>query len=267
MSEIKDSFIYNYYDYFKDIYVYAHLKTFLLDKQVQTYEKGFLLAQLICIVVSSIIVILKLLLIIIYFFIIQSISILKKILIACKKTKGHINCLSNLKNAVYYIIHTLLKIYVYNFYFYNNRFIEILMCSSYICFIIINPIFLKGVIDEIEENEKSIYLISLHYLCNEISLLIEILCVTFYSSTKILQQIVISLLFFAFFNCLNLMIYYFSYLYEESKGTIVNEEHKKIANIIFNTIFLVLYIDAILKTYFYNSKSKNIITIFYRGKF
>ena len=63
------------------------------------------------------------------------------------------------------------------------------------------------------------------------------------------------------------MIYYFSYLYEESKGTIVNEEHKKIANIIFNTIFLVLYIDAILKTYFYNNKSKNIITIFYRGKF
>ena len=267
MSEIKDSFIYNYYDYFKDIYVYVHLKTYLLDKQVQTYEKRFLFIQLICIAITSIMVIFKFLLIIIYFFIIQSISIFKKILIACKKTKGHINILSNLKNGVYYVIHTLLKIYVYNFYFYNNRFIEILMCSSYICFIIINPIFLNNVKNDIEDCEKSIYFIFFHFLCNEISLLIEILCVTFYSSTKKFQQIVISLLFFVFFNCLNLMIYYFSYLYEESKGTIVNEEHKKIANIIFNTIFLVLYIDAILKTYFYNNKSKNIITIFYRGKF
>ena len=267
MSEIKDSFFYNYYDYFKDIYVYTHLKTYLLDKQVQTYEKGFLITQLISIGLFSFIVIFKFLLIIIYFFFIQFISIIKKILIACKKTKGHINYLSNLKNGIYYIIHTLLKIYVYNFYFYNNRFIEILMCSSYICFIIINPIFLRYVKNEIEDCEKSIYFIFFHFLCNEISLLIEILCVTFYSSTKIFQQIVISLLFFVFFNCLNLMIYYFSYLYEESKGTIVNEEHKKIANIIFNTIFLVLYIDAILKTYFYNNKSKNIITIFYRGKF
>ena len=257
MSDIKDSFFYNYYDYLKDIYVYPHLKTYLLDKQVQKREKAFLYIQLGVILIASILIILKIFLIIIYFYIIQFFSILKKLVIACKKTKCDIKFCSNLKNCLNYIYNTLYKIYYYNFYHYNNRYIDIIMCLTFICFIISNPTFLFFVIDEIEDNEKSDYLITFHYICNEFSLLIEILCVTFYSSTKLIQQIVISLFFFIFFNCLNFMIYYFSYLYEESKGTIVNKEHKKIANIIFNSIFFVFYIDALIKIFRYDNKSKN----------
>ena len=257
MSDIKDTFFYNYYDYLKDIYVYPHLKTYLLDKQVQNREKFFLILQFISIGITSIFIIFKIFLIIIYFYIIQFFSILKKLVIACKKTKCDIKFCSNLKNCLNYIYNTLYKIYYYNFYHYNNRIIDIIMCFTFICFIFSNPIFLFVVKDEIEDSEKSVYFINFHYLCNEFSLLIEILCVTFYSSTKLNQQIFISILFFIFFNCLNLMVYYFSYLYEESKGTIVNKEHKKIANIIFNSIFFVFYIDALIKIYLYDNKSKN----------
>ena len=257
MSEIKDSFFYNYYDYFKDIYVYPHLKTLLLDKQVQSYEKFFLNFQIGVIALSSFLICLKILLIIIYFYLIQFFSILKKLVIACKKTKCDIKLCNNLNNCMKYIYNTSYKIYYYNFYHYNNRFIDIIMCFTFICFIFSNPIFLFVVKDEIEDSEKSVYFITFHYLCNEFSLLIEILCVTFYSSTKLNQQIFISILFFIFFNCLNLMVYYFSYLYEESKGAIVNEEHKKIVNIIFNSIFFVFYIDALIKIYLYDNKSKN----------
>ena len=38
MSEIKDSFIYNFYDYMKAIYIYSHVKTNLKDKQRQKIE-------------------------------------------------------------------------------------------------------------------------------------------------------------------------------------------------------------------------------------
>ena len=257
MSDIKDSFFYNYYDYLKDIYVYPHLKTYLLDKQVQNREKFFLILQFISIGITSIFIIFKIFLIIIYFYIIQFFSILKKLVIACKKTKCDIKLCNNFNNCMKYIYNTSYKIYYYNFYHYNNKFIDIIMCFSFICFIISNPIFLFFVKDEIEDSEKSDYLITFYYICNEFSILIEILCVTFYSSTKLIQQMVISVFFFIFFNCLNFMIYYFSYLYEESKGTIVNKEHKKIANIIFNSIFFVFYIDALIKIFRYDNKSKN----------
>ena len=39
MSEMKDLFFYNFYDYMKTVYVYSHLKTYLVDKQRQEIEE------------------------------------------------------------------------------------------------------------------------------------------------------------------------------------------------------------------------------------
>ena len=38
MSETQDEFIYNYYDYMSSIYVYSHVKTYLIDPNRQRWE-------------------------------------------------------------------------------------------------------------------------------------------------------------------------------------------------------------------------------------
>jgi hypothetical protein len=271
MSEIKDSFFYNYYDFFSKIYVYAHLKCILLDKSVQKNELIFLWAQVICYFFFSGLIMFKILLIIIYFYFFQFISIIKNLLLACKKTKGHLNFISNIKNAYNYIKNTCHKIYYYNFYNYNIVLVQIIICITYLFYVITNILFLFSVQDEIEDIEKSDYYICCHYLCNEFSILIELFCVTFYSSIKLFQQFIIALIFFVFFNCLNLISYFIVYLIEESSGAIKYEKHKNVVNIIYNFIFMVLFIDAFIKIFRYNNEGKIfnylIYYLFNRGKF
>ena len=38
MSETKDDFIYNFYDYMKSIFIYSHVRTYLIDPKRQEIE-------------------------------------------------------------------------------------------------------------------------------------------------------------------------------------------------------------------------------------
>lgn len=68
MSEMNDSFFYNFYDYVKTVYVYSHLKTYLVDKQRQQIEENTLIALIASIVIFLILSFLKLIIIFLYFY-------------------------------------------------------------------------------------------------------------------------------------------------------------------------------------------------------
>ena len=85
MSETKDDFIYNFYDYMKSIFIYSHVRTYLIDPKRQAIEYGFDIALFSIAVVFVLISLFKLLVIIIYFFCVQALpSFIKFIKMSCK---------------------------------------------------------------------------------------------------------------------------------------------------------------------------------------
>ena len=76
MSETKDDFIYNFYDYMKSIFIYSHVRTYLIDPKRQAIEYGFDIALFSIAVVFVLISLFKLLVIIIYFFLFKHFLVL-----------------------------------------------------------------------------------------------------------------------------------------------------------------------------------------------
>ena len=67
MSEMNDSFIYNFYDYVKSIYIYSHIKTNLKDVEKQPLEEGINLALQYISISFLVVSIFKIFVIIFYF--------------------------------------------------------------------------------------------------------------------------------------------------------------------------------------------------------
>ena len=76
MSETKDEFIYNFYDYMKTIFIYSHVKTYLIDPVRQTDEYNsdrFLLVFTAILLIANAI---KIAIIIFYFIFVKAIGTL-----------------------------------------------------------------------------------------------------------------------------------------------------------------------------------------------
>ena len=100
MSETKDKFIYNFYDYMKSIFIYSHVRTYLIDPKRQEIELVFDYVLLSIAVVFVLISLFKLLVIIIYFFCVQALpSFIKFIKMSCK-SNFKTNYQSSCKNAM-----------------------------------------------------------------------------------------------------------------------------------------------------------------------
>ena len=46
MSKIHESFFYNLYDLIKNVYVYYHMDTYLIDKELQTQQNFYMMGIL-----------------------------------------------------------------------------------------------------------------------------------------------------------------------------------------------------------------------------
>ena len=120
MSETRDKFLYNYYDYISSIYIYSHVKTFLVDPSRQVIERAFDKGLFIISIVLFISILFKFAIIFIYFIIIQSIPALIKFLITLCRLKCDNNCSSSCTNAISYIRKVAKRICTFNFYLYKN---------------------------------------------------------------------------------------------------------------------------------------------------
>ena len=258
MSETRDKFLYNYYDYISSIYIYSHVKTFLVDPSRQKIERGFDKVLLIISTILFILILFKFAIIFIYFIIIQSIPALIKFLITLCHLKCDNNFRSSCKNATSYMRKVGKRICTFNFYLYENIPIGIIMVVSYIIFLSSSTFFYFLNQDESSIKEKSEGYMILFYLHFESALLIQLLCSSFYANRNMNLSALTAIVLFIILN----LILYLGYLIKEkveySEGIFQNKEPQLIMNSSLNFFLFLLNVKSFLNVIFYNKNSKKI---------
>lgn len=256
MSEIRDSGVYQFYDYVKSIYIYSHVKTHLKDVQRQPIE---VVTNHILLVWSFIFIffsIFKVFVIIFYFIFIQALTGFIKFLISICKTKFRLNFCSSFKNAIYYLGKVFKRVYTFNFYLFQNKIIGFIMIFSYFFFLFSSAVFYLHNITFIDQVEKpDIYLISF-YSHFESAILMQLLCSCFYSCRDQIWSTIIALGLFLTLNGMLFLGYFITDVIENVDGSFELEEPQYIMNIVFDTIFLLVNGICLFKIIFYNKESK-----------
>ena len=259
MSEMKDDFFYNFYDYVKTIYIYAHVKTHLIDTQRQPIEKytNIILEGLtaLFVILSAI----KVFVIIFYFIFIQAFSALINFIKSIFKTKFKINFCSSFKNAISYLAKVFKRIYTFNFYIFDNIFIGFIIVFSFFFFLFSSAIFYYQNYHLIEDIEKPRYYMFTFYFHFESIILVQLLCSSFYACRNMKLSTLIALGLFIIMNIMLYIGYHITRIIEEVDGSYEYEEPQSIMNIFFNSIFLFLNGISFYNVIAYNKNSKYII--------
>ena len=262
MSEIKDNFAYNFYDYVKSIYIYSHVKTHLIDSQRQPIEEATNIILIILSIVFVFLSIFKILVIIFYFIFIQALSAFIKFILSIFRTKFRINFCSSFINAISYLGKVFRRIYTFNFYLFHNIFIGFIMVFSYFFFLISSCFFYIQNFKNIEIIEKPKYYLVSFFFHFESIILIQLLCSSFYACHDMKNSTIISIGLFISMNAILILGYYITDKIESVDGTFEYDEPQKIMNIIFNTIFLLINGISLFKIIFYNKNSKLFLLLF-----
>ena len=268
MSEMNDSFLYNFYDYVKSIYIYSHVKTNLKDRGRQTIEQGSNIFLVILSLSFVILTVFKIIVIIFYFIFIQAFSAFINFIISIFKTKFKINFYSSLKNAISYLAKVFKRIYTFNFYLFDNLFVGLVMIYSYFFFLISSCVFYFQNNDLIEDIEKPRYYMRSFYCHFESLILIQILCSSFYACRNMNIATIVSIGLFLIMNAMLIIGYYITKRIEDINGSYEHDEPQSLMNILFNAILLFLNTTSLFKCIIYNKNSKlyyiiNINNFFY----
>lgn len=256
MSETKDGFIYDLYDFQKSVYIFSHMKTNLVDSKVQVGEHAALYTQL---VISSIIfffILIKILIIVGYFICSQALTAFIRFVGNVFKTKFKINCRSSFMNSLMFFGRVCKKIYTFNFYIFYTKYISTFMILSF-CFCIAAIYGFNIVnITYIEQPEKEDDFLWYFCFSFEFLLLIELICSTFYGHRN---MNVSSLLAFGYFIVINVIIiigFFYAQREEYLNGAYLLEEPQRILNIIVFFILFVLKANCLYKIIKFNKRSK-----------
>lgn len=243
MSETKDLPIYNFYDYMSSIFIYSHVKTFLIDPKRQQVEVIcdwiLLILTLICFIGT----LFKIGLILIYFFIFQVLRAFGRYICSLCKLKGKISFCTSFINGCSFLKKIIKRTITYNFLLYQNFLIGTTMICSYLFFLFSSTIFYLKNKDEAEIPEKNTEYMIYFYLHFESLLLVQLLCYSFYACTDIKDMNITILSALGIFILLNLFLligYYIKEKIENVEGIFEHNEPQLIANIIFNFIFSIL---------------------------
>lgn len=240
MSETKDEFIYNFYDYMKTVFIYSHVKTYLIDPSRQEDELAsdqFLLYFSLIMLIFNYF---KIFIIILYFAVLQSsMALFKKIKILCI-SGFKINYKASCKNTCEYIFKILKRIVTFNFNLYENNYIGTLMILTYLTYLVVSVIFYEYNLKYINDTEKSKIHLSYFYLHFETTFLMQILCSSFYSCRNMKIATICAFSIWAILNAFMFVIYFIKEIMENVEGYYENDDFVKIDNIAFNTVFLFL---------------------------
>lgn len=261
MSEINDSFIYNFYDYMKAIYIYSHVKTNLKDKQRQNVEEITNNILLFFSILFFAIYAFKFIVIVFYFIFMQAFTALIKFIKTLFKIKFNINCGSAFKNAMIFIGKVCRRIYTFNFYIYSNFYIGFIMTLSYSFFLIISAFFyLKNqkYIEDVEKPKSYMYLFYCHF---ESMILVQILSSSFYACHDMKWSTLLSLGLFISINTMIFIGYFITEKIENVKGSFEYDEPQSIMNIIINILLLFVNGISFFKVSCHNQNCKFIFNI------
>ena len=261
MSEMKDLFIYNFYDYMKSIYVYSHVKTNLVDTQKQIYERSTIIILAIFSFFFIITTLFKVFVIIFYFIFIQAFAGFIKFIISLFKTKCHINFCSSFKNSIFYLGKVFKRIYTFNFYLFDNKLIGLIMVGSYFLFLISSTLFYYNNIISIEKIEKDTVYLHWFYIHFESFILVQLLYSSFYALRDMKWSTLLAFLIAASMNGMLFLGYTITRIIENADGTFENNEPQKIMNIIFNTILFFLNAISLYNTIIYKKNCKFLFLI------
>ena len=259
MSETKDLPIYNFYDYMSSIFIYSHVKTFLIDPKRQNYEVTFDYILLILTVIFFFGTFIKFTLIFGYFFVYQAMKAFCTFLrslyrLKCRKSFG-----SSCINGCSFLKKILKRTITFNFKLFQNMWIGVVMILSYLIFLVSSFIFYIKNILQAKNPEKTEDYMIIFYIHFESILLVEILCYSFYACSDIRDMNISILSALGIFILLNLILiigYFIKEKIENVDGIFEHNEPQLIINIIFNVIFSLLTIKCLINIFCFKKNSK-----------
>ena len=240
MSEIKDSLIYNFYDYLSSIFIYSHVKTFLVDPSRQGTELGFNIALLVLFYIISFMILFKLVLILLYFSFFQIFAAFYNFIKTLIKTKFKIDYCASFRNAISLLKKIFKRIFTFNFYLYDNHLIGFIMIFVYFVYLLSAFLFYMSNKDLIDKSEKTDNYMILFYLHFESILLMELLCCSFYACRNLKIAISSAFGIFILLNGILIIGYLIKEKIENVNGIFEHNEPQRVMNIIFNSIFFLL---------------------------
>ena len=256
MSETKDTFLYNYYDFISSIYIYSHVKTYLVDPSRQKVERVFDFFLAIMSGIFSFSFCFKFIIIIFYFFILQSIPALIKFIIALFRLKCDINFKSSCKNAFSLLKKIGKRMFTFNFYLYENNLIGFIMIFIYLLFLFSATYFYIDNQYQSDHSEKSENYMIMFYLHFESVLFIQLLCSSFYSCQNMKLSTLSAIIHFVFLNIIIFLGYLIKENIENAEGIFLNKEPQLIMNSVLNFFLLLLNGKSFFNAVYSNKNSK-----------
>ena len=262
MSETKDGLFYDLYDFFKSVYLFSHMKTNLVDQYVQKMETSAV--ALLLLISSSIFffVLFKTSIVLGYFLCTQALTAFIRFIKIVYKSKFKINFKSSCKNSMLFFGKLCKKIYTFNFYIFDTKYINFFMLLSFWDCLISNFVF--NIINylNLEVPEKSSNFLIFFYMSFEFNLLIEIICCTFYAHREMNTSSLLALGYYFVINVIMVIIFYIARRKEYLYGAFLFEEPQRILNIIVFFILFVLKVNCLIEIIKFNKRSKYIIILY-----
>jgi len=256
MSETQDKLIYNFYDFLKTIFVYSHVKTYLIDPKRQNYElifDGFLLGISIVFMASEFF---KIFTIYVYFFFVRTICALINFIKVLKQSKCKIDFCQSFKNGIIHFAKDSKRFCTFNFYLFENNWIGFIMIFFYLLFLISSFIFFIMNFIEIKLPEKTEGYLVMFYIHFLSFVLIQLLCTSFYACRNTKIAIISAFVIFLFLFCLTIIGYKITETLEDVVGKFEIDYPQQVMNIIYNSIFLLLNGNCFYNFWTYKKEGK-----------
>jgi hypothetical protein len=256
MSETQDKLIYNFYDYMKTIFVYSHVKTYLIDPKRQNYElffDGFLLGISIVFMASEFF---KIFTIYVYFFFVRTICALINFIKVLKQSKCKIDFCQSFKNGIIHFAKDSKRFCTFNFYLFENNWIGFIMIFFYLLFLISSFIFFIMNFIEIKLPEKTEGYLVMFYIHFLSFVLIQLLCTSFYACRNTKIAIISAFVIFLFLFCMTIIGYKITETLEDVVGKFEIDYPQQVMNIIYNSIFLLLNGNCFYNFWTYKKEGK-----------
>ena len=256
MSETEEGFFYDLYSFTKSVYIFSHMKTNLVDIYVQYGEIVALIILMIMATSIHFIVLLKILIIFVYILFLQATIAIYKFIKLVWITKFDISIKTNMKYCGDFLLRVFKRIFTYNFYIFKNKIISAFMILIFIITVVSNNYFFYENFTHIKEKEKGTTFLVYFFLCFEFNLLIEIICIMFYSKRNIFFVLSLSLGYFILLNIIILFSHFYAFRKEYLDGAFMYEEPQRLLNIIIFLILMILKINCLFQIKKYKKESK-----------
>ena len=256
MSEIIEGTKYDLYDFTKSIYIFAHMKTMLVDSTIQNTEEFILTFLLVFTWFIYIFVLLKIIIVMSYFILCQACFAIGRFFSLFIKSKCDVSWKLVCKFSSLFIFKLLKKCYTFNFYIIQNRTISIFLIFFFMINITLNFLFIKENISQIDKIEKEGDFIYLYFSSFESYLIMELIVYMFYSVRNIVHAVFYSFGYFIALNLIIAFVYLYADRYEYLYGAFMLNEPQRVLNIIIFSILMILKIYCLYKIINFNKESK-----------